>query len=384
MLLLISGIFTGCGWITEDMPECAPAPNTYTTVEFVYDYNMTGENLFNKNVGSVYLYVFDSKGIYRYRREAHRALMPPGDINFSMLFDDLQLQPGQTYQLVAVAQGNYTGYQASLGTPGFTLQTEMVPGISTINDYILKLDRDNDGTFDFGVVNYKDAYGHTDTMIDTLWTTKPNEVQIAPIPDLVYTPSVNKEPDRELQFSVPMMRITNSIKLNLINDLFDENTNVDDYLLLIDFPNGNGTIDFTGNTLPAQELYYRSLRKMMKPYTPHRPGDSKNKPAFSTKADENSTYALEATFGVSRLQVTDGSSLQVRDAQTNEIIYKLDDFSQWLADYFEHGFDDDQEFLDREYDFEIDIKLDDDGSLIYLQAGINILGWGKRIQVVDF
>ena len=373
-------LLASCSMVNEDLEPCAPAPKTFTTVNFVYDYNMQFEDLFDKHAGSVYLYVFDNQGIFQMRRTAHRVNMKEGEVDFSMTFDESQLQPGQTYQIVAVAQGNRIGYQSSLETPGFTLQTEMVEGVSKIEDYILKLDRDDDGTFDFGVVNYKDAYGNNNQMIDTLWTTKPDEVQILKVPELNYKPSPVKEPDHQLEVTIPMMRITNSITVNLVNPAFKEGTNPDDFTFLIDFPNGNGTIDFTGKTYPAQELYYRSLRKQTIPYTPKQKGSSFY--AASTRADEE-TYAVQAVFGVSRLQVTDGSSLQIRDPETNEILSKVDDFSNFLADFFEHGFSDNQEFLDREYDFQIDLELDDEGKIVWIQCGCAILGWAKRVYYYD-
>lgn len=366
--MLCLGALTSCEGIYEDLPECAPPPDTFTTVNFVYDYNMEYRDYFNEHVGSVYLYVFDSIGVYQLRRELHRADMRE-KVDFSIRFDSTEIKPGQTYQFVAVAQANHEGYVASQETPGFSLKTEMVPGVSKIDDYLLKLDRNDDGDFDFGVVDYRDAYGNTETMMDTIWTTKPDEVQIVRIPETKYIPSVNKMPDTEVNVTIPMMRITNSVKVNLINQSFNENTSVDDYIILIDFPNGNGTIDFTGATQPAQELYYRALRKYMMKYEP-------------TRA-EGDQYALHSEFGLSRLQVTDGSSLQIRDAKTNEIIARIDDFSDFLAKYFADGFDNPQEFLDREYDFSVDINLDDEGTIYYVDLTLNILGWHVRVNFTN-
>lgn len=372
---VIPAIFlSACGWVTEDLEPCAPAPDTKTIVNFIYDYNMQHTDLFTDHVGSVYLYVFDGNGKYVTRREKHRSDMT-GVIDFSIPFDTTEIRPGETYQFVAVAQANHEGYTASLETPGFTLISEMTPGISTIDDYRLKLDRDDDGDYDFGIVDYKDAYGNTETMIDTIWTTKPDEVQIVNIPSLDYKPSLVKEPDRVVEVTVPMMRITNSIKVNLLNTAFTSTTSPDDYIVLIDFPNGNGTIDFTGTTYPAQELYYRALRKTIMPYSQAHP---------STKAEdaaEDDRYTLQSVFGVSRMQVTDGSSLQIRDGQTLDLIAEIPEFAKFLADYFAHGFDDDQEFLDREYDFTIDVEIED-GRMVSFRGFVNILGWGRRIQFV--
>ena len=363
------------GFITEDLDPCAPPPKTITTVDFVYDYNMERVDLLPEHVGSIYLYVFDEAGIYRYRRTAHKALMTDG-IDFSMRFDESEIRPGHTYQFVAVAQGNHLGYDASLETPGFTLQTDMIPGLSTIEDYVLKLDRDDDGTFDFGVVNFKDAYGNNTEMIDTVWTTKPDEVQIARIPALEYVPDVTPEPDRFVEVTIPLMRITNAITVNLKSSYFNNATSVDSYNILINFPHGNGTIDFTGRTFPAQELYYRTLRKTLVNYNAQ--NLPRRRPA---RVGENDLYGIRAEFGVSRLQIGDESSLQVRDAQTNDLIFEIPNFSDYLAD----AFDGDQEFLDREYDFQVDVQLTPDGSdWLWFQAYIEVLGWSVRINNIKF
>lgn len=370
--LVITSVLAACSMIDEDLEPCAPPPNTYTVVDFVYDYNMQYTDLFTDHVGSVYLYVFDSKGIFQYRREKNRLTMTDND--FSIRFDTTEIKPGHTYQFVAVASANHAGYESILETPGFTLQTEMIPGVSTIDDYIIKLDRDDDGRLDFGVVNFKDAYGNNTEMMDTLWTTKPDEVQIVNIPTLAYKPSPVQQPDVINNVTVPMMRITNSITVNLKGAYFNENVNENDYTILIHFPHGNGTLDFTGSTQPAQELYYTSLRKRVVNFS------EATRQGTRAPGDQ---YGIESIFGVSRLQVNDESSLQLREADTNNLITQIPDFSEFLASAFDHGCDDDQEFLDREYEFNVDLYLDKEGQPVYAIISIEVLGWEVRINFIN-
>lgn len=381
---------TSCDVINEEMPECAPPPKMITKVNFVYDYNMQKEDLINDHVGSVYLYVFDENGLLKRKESKHKTYMRRNP-DFSMEFTSDEIEPGKTYEFIAVAQGNWAGYESSLETPGFVLQKEMNENESYVEDFLLKLDSNDDGYYDFGIVNYKDTYGKNKEMMDTLWSTKPDETQIVHIPYITYKPSIEQMPDIVNEVTIPLMRITNSITVNLVSNDFDADSDVDAYNILIDFPNGNGTIDFTGTTYPAQELLYRSLRKNMTKYVYKNNGaqyDAYDTEETKSRADDDQ-YAIQAVFGVSRMQTTDGSSLQVRDAETNEIIVKIggdgdESFSQWLANYFDNEFDD-QEFLDREYDFTVDIHLtpDNDGVAWY-QIGCAILGWGRRIQIVDF
>lgn len=401
-------VLSACSMINEELPECAPAPRMYTVVNFEYTYNMKNEDWFDDHAGSVYLYVFDEDGTYLLRKEKTKNEMEDlNNVDFSIILDDTELIPGSKYQFVAMAQGNYAGYDYSLNTPGFTLQTEMVPGFSKIEDYRVKLDRNDDGIYDLGFIDegdgvfeYKDAYDGNRIKLDTLWSTKPNSVQWLDIPYIAYKPQIEQLPDIYNEVTVPMMRITNSIKVNLVNDYFGQDTDPNDYNIVIEFPEGNGTIGFTGTVYSIQKLLYLALRKKVNQYQDKNNGahydadlPSVNQEAYGTDMNyfvpgtRAGTYCINAEFGVSRMQTTDGSSLKIytKNDEVNPIV-TIDDFSYWLADYFSHDYNfDEQQFLDREYDFTVDIHLEGDGSsasVDWIQVGCNILGWGKRRQNV--
>ena len=369
----------GCGLMHDDLPPCAVDPKVTTVVNFVYDYNMEGEDLFDSHVGSVYLYVFDENGVFVNRYEKNRENLDPVNPDFSMTFDanDSDIKMGRTYQFVAVAQSNPTGYDGNEHTPGFKVVNTMVPGESTINDYILKLNRDDKMFEDFGVVDYSKDYSGPDAMIDTVWTTKPDEVQIHSIPYLKADfDSAEQIPDHVEEVKIPMMRITNSIEVALTSPNIKADTKTSYYDILIYFPNGNGTIDFVGETLTdiSQPLYYRALRKRVDVYedkTESRAGDD-------AAEGDNQQYAIYATFGISRLKYDDGASLQVRDPLTHDIIAQIEDFSQYLNDRGNVDYDDPQEYLDREFAFKVDIGLDANNRLWWTQVGIGIHGWAVR------
>lgn len=378
-----------CSMVNEDFPECAVAPNTITTVNFVYDYNMQGRDLFDQHVGSVHLYVFDQDQTFVFDSVSSRTMMPGKDVDFTMVFDTVRLKPGREYYMVAMAQGNHAGYEASLETPGFQipLQYEMIPGVSKLSSYRVMLDRDSDSYADLGIVNYKDAYGNNREMMDTLWSTKPGEIQRIHIPMLDYTPSVKEIPTQYVDVTIPMMRITNAVTVNLVHDSFHADTDPNRFNVIMDFPNGNGTISFTGETLPNRQLIYRSLRKESVPYR-QKPDNVPYDDTRSGGTRAGDGYAIQATFGVSRLQATDGSSLQIINPETGEVVVKIggegdDSFSKWLAEYFVRYADEYQEFLDKEYEFTIDIHLNDDYVWDWYQIGCEILGWGVREYLYD-
>ena len=385
---------TSCSMVNEDLEPCAPDPKEYTVVNFVYDYNMSAvlsgkeEDWFDEHAGSVYLYIFDKDGYYHSRYTKHKEFFAPGE-DFTMTFTSDELIPGETYNFVAVAQGNTFGYTGEDDDEyqWFKPVTPMEPG-KRIEDYILRLDRKT-GTGDFsqiGVINYKDQYGKNQQMIDTLWTTRPDSVQTVTIKKYGnYTPSVEQQPDSVTNVTIPMMRITNSIKVNLVSKAFTEDTSVDDYHVVIYFPHGNGTVDFTGATQPAQPLLYQSLIKEMQPYEAHG-YRSRGGGGTATRAEEEAMYKLRALFGVSRLQTADESELRLYRADNlEEPIYVMKDFSktlaQWLNDpSWNYG---DQEFLDREYDFEVEITLPDAGDPI-VALTIDVIDWWVRINNIGF
>ena len=387
IMVLVAAAFgmVGCNLMHDNLPPCAVDPKVTAVVNFVYDYNMDGVDEFDNMVGSVYLYVFDEAGVFVGRYEKIKDDMAdPEHPDFSITFDtsDSAIQMGKTYQFVALAQGGSSGYDGSDKTPGFKVVHEMIPGVSTIRDYILKLNRDDKMFSDFGVVDYTSDYSGPDAMIDSVWTTKPDEVQIHTIPYLkAEFDSTEQIPDHVEEVVIPMMRITNSIEVALTSPSFTSETKPTDYDILIYFPNGNGTIDFVGETLTdiSQPLYYRALRKRVDVYfekesTTRADGDEQDGPQ---------QYAIYATFGVSRLKYDDGASLQVRDPETHEIVAQIENFSQYLNDRGNTDYDDPQEYLDREFNFKIDVGLDKDNNLWWTQVGIGIHDWAVRDWYVD-
>ena len=383
-LVILLLTIQSCSMVNEQLDSCAPLPKVYTNVNFVYDYNMQDTDLFFEHAGSVYLYVFNEDRIFIQRKEKHKCDFLPGE-NFSMSFTEDELVPGETYNIVAVAQGNGAGANESEEYQWYKLVNPMVPGVSRIEDYILQMDRDtnNDGFSEVGVINYKDQYGQTQQMIDTLWTTKPGQVQTITVQKPEYIPSPNPHPDVVAEVEIPMMRITNSITVNLLYPKFDLSTDPNDYHVVIHFPTGNSTVDFTGGLdNSTQELYYQSLIKRM---TVYQPKNYSSRTDEDVQTDETKKYTLQSLFGVSRLMVNDESSLQLRDA-TQEgypILYELPNFSGVLAQMLNDSNWDDQEFLDREYDFTVDINLDNKGNVTWVGFSISILSWGKRIYYYD-
>lgn len=388
-------LLASCSMINEELPECAPPPANYTLVDFVYTYNMSPtmnsageeEDWFDSHVGAVHLYVFDENDTYLFDNTVSRTDMTGNRVDFTMRFDDKQLIPGNTYKFVAMARGNHAGYTDADDQNVFfiPLDKEMIPGVSKLSDYEVKLDRDDDHEFDFGIVNVTDQLGQNQEMIDTIWSTQPGLIQIATIEKPEYHPTVEQQPDVVTRVQIPMMRLTNAITVNILHPQFSGDTDTEAYRVLIDFPRGNGRITFDGEVIDdedSEELFYRALRKNMVPYTTK---DARSRDGEDETTDGTTDYAMQSVFGVSRLLIDDESELQVRDATKEDypILFSLGNFSNELARMLNESFSDDQEFLDREYDFTVEVQLDENGNWQWYSMGISILSWARRVYRYD-
>ena len=113
----IVSLFASC--IYEDEVPCP------CEVRFVYDYNMEFTDAFPKQVNNVILFVFDAGSRYLLSQQVKEERL---DADYKMT---LNLSPGN-YQLVAWA-GNCKE------TSCYNLTKDLQPGISTLDDLLLKL-----------------------------------------------------------------------------------------------------------------------------------------------------------------------------------------------------------------------------------------------------
>lgn len=357
----------------DDLEPCATEPNLTTSVKFLYDYNTQNKDLFQNHVGSVYLYLFDRKGTFISRHERTRNFT--SDPQFEILFDSTEIKPGRTYQFLAVALGNHGGYNSSLSTPGFQRNHKLQPGVSTIQDYILELDTYSAGQSN--IFNFASFYEDKDNqLLDTLWTTL--NPQIVDIPTTAIPPeSTIQEPDKLVEVTIPLMRITNHVEVALRSNSFNENTDVSKYNVVMHFPHGNNTLDITGVPQGERNLYYKALRKQMRPIADTKAGET-----------ETTQHEMWTEFGVSRFLLNDEATLEIWNEDYSKQLVKVEGISKLLAKGNEAYPDnwDDQEYLDREYDYYLTLGIGDveNPRVEWIEIKVNLLGWVKRMQWVDF
>lgn len=119
VLIISSGLLMSCNSFNEDLPECR------LLVKFKYDYNMEYADAFHSQVDKVELYVFDKDGKFLFKQAEEGSALSTG--NYSM---EVGLPVGE-YQFMA-----WAGARESYNI------TSLTPGVSTITDLKLKLNRE--------------------------------------------------------------------------------------------------------------------------------------------------------------------------------------------------------------------------------------------------
>lgn len=361
-ILLLSGAIailglSGCGLMHEDLHPCAVKPDTYTSVKFVYDYNTQNKDLFAEHVGSVSVYVFDENGNFVTREERfnHSTLPGPETPGFQIDFSTDILKPGNKYKVYAIGHGNPAGYEASTTTPGFT-NANHYDNISKESDFALILDHEEGNVINGGV------------LLDSLWTSiRP---VILDIPEeRVPEEGDIQEPDHYIQGTVELMRVTNKLDVCFWQEEFPAQIDPSNYEIIINSENGSSVLDFEGNPLSSSSLTYH-------PYTLK---------AETRSSDQGTKACVIASFGLSRMILNNNVTLTIRDLSSGAET-TLSNLPKYLARgneaYSQYGWNE-QEYLDREYDFSIELPFT--GAIAkWVQVNVEILGWSKRYQVVNF
>lgn len=352
MIAAVSAL-SSCSLMHDDLNPCAVKPDTYTSVRFVYDYNTANKDLFAEQVGAVTLYVFDTNGYYLFdvERRNHSSLPGPSTPGFQIDFTTDQLVPGNSYTVYAVAHANPGGYDATMETPGFERITDMAEH-HTAADFGLMLQRET------GLVP------HDNVMLDTLWTTLTPCVLDIPVEKIPEEGDL-QEPDHIIQGVVPLMRVTNSLSICFWQADFPTKIDPSRFEVKIDFANGNGNLDITGNLNDDEPLTFHPYRTRVENRT----------------SDNGAKACVIADFGLSRLMLGDDIVLTIRDNESGRET-RLENVSKHLArgnEAFRAEGWTDQEYLDREYDYSLEFPFDGPVPK-WVQVNVQVLGWSKRFQ----
>lgn len=317
-------------------------------IDFKYDYNLQRADMFADHVGEVTLYVFDEQGNYVTRRsEANdESRAPLRDKDYAMYLD----LPDGRYRFVALAQQQR--YGAGDDRRAHFVRTEPAAGES-MKELAIALEHrmEDDGAY----------IDHRGQPLDTLWHA------ISDVP-------VEIMQGKYAYHTLSLVRNTKYISVSLRDIDQPERMDIDDYELCIAGANLRLHHD---NSEDA------SLKALCTPYVTWNSYDPDTGVRSSTAGSMG-----HADFMTSRIfahkDIAEDEVLIVKHKETGKTVIEvnLPDLLGQLRNYDELHRYSVQEFLDRGYDYDLTFFLSD-GSWVYANVSIGVLGWSKRVQRVD-
>lgn len=333
ILALLCAMLQSCSLWHDDLEPC----DYGCYVHFVYDYNTAKEDRFDKLVGGVTVLVYDQNNRFVTSQTGPNDLLQLQDYVMH-----LDLQPG-TYNIgcVAMQLPEHVLWQDS--GPSFRYDLPKVG--DKMSDFQVVLDRKN---------------GQVDNSmpLDTLWTT------------LKYSGFEVKDM-QAVHDTLHLFALPNFINVNIHNISQKQGGQQATYTMKITAE--NGTSDLVGDLHDDELLTYHSLET-------------------TTGTDDKGQPVTSAKFMISRMVLYDsdadnnskGPRLTVTDDLTGDVVFDKPIaplLAQGNKAWAKEGWSE-QEYLDREHYFDIDINVDGT-HWSYAVVRVNILSWALRIQNID-
>ena len=373
-MIVVAALFTGCDMMKEDRDDCPIG----LYVNFVYDYNIHRADMFKDHVGSVTLYVFDeSDKLVAQRTVSGSELSVYG---YNIHFTERELAPGHQYRLSAVALQK--DWNAALRTPGAKYRKTTLSTGDSRQQMGVTLDRRQ--------LTQPNNYFEVSTAapLDTLWHTKQVMMAYAANQPAAtrYHENANSKPTTNavetitLESGVPayatvsLVRNTNHLNISLRELDKPESVDADDYEVFI--LDANGDVDCDNNVpAAADSLVYRPYQQWTTTFD-----------AGGTIGVERSAhYDLMFNRLMHNTTTDDNAVLCIRrksDGTEVAVINLPYVLCEGRTAYEIYSYRP-QEYLDREYDYRLEIFLRGD-RWEYISVCIDVLSWAKRIQRVAF
>ena len=375
LLLLAAMALNSCDMMTEDLSDCP----TGLYVNFVYDYNIQRADMFKDHVGGLTLYVFDeSDRLVAERTVSGSELTGYG---YNIHFSEQELAPDHLYRLRAVAMQK--DWNEALSQSGAKYRKTDLQKGDYRSDLVITLDHQHAVPYDL-VPNT--------APLDTLWHTLTTlEAKGAALPAATrYHLASNGQPStngvEEIMVlrgeptyaTVSLIRDTNHLNLSLREIDNPENVYDEDYEVFI--VDANTTVDcFNKVVAPSDSVVYRPYAQ----WTTYFEGTE------GIAAERSAHYDLMFNRLIyNGERVNDNALLCIRKVATGEVIAMLNlpyILCQGRMAYEIYSYQP-QEYLDREYDYRLELFLKNgrwaQGS--FISVCIDVLSWAKRIQYVEF
>ena len=330
-IMMLAAVFlcSACGSVFDDEGDCAPR----YYVRFVYDMNMLYADAFATQVSSVDLYVFDAEsGAYvTHLSDKGEAL---GSGSYRMPLTD-NVEPGKKYLFIA-----WCGL-ADNGEDFTVAQTVAQPGDLTC---MMARSRDEKGAY--SKRNLKALFHGSLT---------------AELPDK----------EGEHVYTVKLTKDTNNINLSLQHTAGPLDPNRYEVTMTDD----NGLMAHDNSLLADETIEYRPW---------YQDGGALELGTATSRADAEDGDAedggneggyLIAELSTARLMANHNARINIVDTQEDKVVFSIP-IVQWAVKFrsANHARMGDQEYLDREDEYNLMVVLADDGEG-WLAAQIHINGW---------
>lgn len=378
MLAITAAVTISSCEMMKERPDEDECP-TGLYVNFVYDYNTQRADMFKDHVGGLTLYVYDeSDRLVTQRTIGEDVIRKYGA---SIHFTEGELAPGKKYRLQAIAMQK--DWDVALTTPGAKYRrTDMQTGADR-KTFAVALDRTPSSQPPYFLVS-------TAAPLDTLWhTLQTMDAQGQNLPEatqhhLLADGSVKSN---EVEFfevkhgeptyaTVSLIRDTKHLNISLREIDHPETVNDADYEIFI--LDANGDLDYKNNVVsPTDSLIYRPYAQWTTSYdgggsiSEQRSAHYDlmfNRLMYSPTPDENAVLCIRKKSTGQDIAVLNLAEVLSEGRTAFEIYSYLP-----------------QEYLDREYDYRLELFLKGEEweHLSYLYVCIDVLSWAKRIQFED-
>ena len=327
---LSSFMLSGCSdsFIFDDEGDC----NIHYKLVFKYDMNLKWADAFANEVKSVRVYVFDERNdlVKIYQEEGER-LAEPG---FAI---DLDLPEGD-YNLVA---------WCGIDNPGVRNQSFYAP--------------ENVG------MKMEDLYCSLRTLSNSIYKNYSDEhLQFMFYGSVGVNIQESDDIGGERYVTMPLIKDTNHIRVTLVQ-LSGEDTNVNDFTYSIEA--ANGLLDYENKLSGTEKITYLPWSL-----------DNAETIIQNSQGKDIKCLSALADLDISRMTIGETESLKliIRNNSTNEIVASVPviDYALLTKDYYETAYGHkmtDQEFLDREDEYNLTFFLD--SNLQWISSFIYINSW---------
>ena len=369
MLLTAAMVMNSCDMMKEDLSDCP----TGLYVNFVYDYNIQRADMFKDHVGGLTLYVFDeSDNIAAQRTVSGSELSRYG---YCIHFTEQELAPGHQYRLTAVAMQKdwtqssaATGYSTSISSSRTSLKVSL---------------NHQKGT-PYGSVSNT---APLDTLWHTLTTLKAEEANLPAATRYHLSPTgtpssngvetVGVVAGEPTYATVSLIRDTNHLNISLRELDTPEEVDDEDYdVFIID---ANTDVDYANNLVtPGDSVLYRPYAQ----WTTVIDGGT------NIAADHSAHYDLMFNRLKYNTTTNENAVLCIRNKKTGENVAMLNlpyilCTGRMAFEIYNYS---PQEYLDREYDYRLELFLKNGkwAQGAFISVCVDVLSWTHRIQYVEF